>query len=355
MKEAYTAIYNNKTITFAKKITLLLLISTSVANAKPHPHGIQLLMSSLLKPSSTRLPGALSHANVDGMEIKILWSKVEPSEGVRNWTPIDQEISYAASLNKKISITVSGSAVPAWVWSMGARSYTLSGGDKIPLPNDPVFLAKWGNFISAFGARYDANPTVNYVMVAGIGHTVEWHTACSAADVRHLRSLSQPNPPGTAKWIAHAKTVITAFADAFPTTPFFGALANPYGNSRAGAAAEREVVDWAVATYPGRFGVMTHTLSARSSTSFYPNAVIHQYQLSQPTGFQMLWDTVGDCGKRAGYDGVHCDPLALDESLTAGVNIGGRFVEVYEMDCNSTDPAIQNTITTHRAQFLGLP
>jgi hypothetical protein len=98
---------------------------------------------------------------------------------------------------------------------------------------------------------------------------------------------------------------------------------------------------------------MTNTLSARSSTSFWPNLAINTYKSTQPTGFQMLWSQTADGGIRAGRDGVHPDPNALDESLTKGVQLGGRFVEVYEIDTNNS--ALQQTITTHQAQLKQLP
>ena len=53
-------------------------------------------------------------------------------------------------------------------------------------------------------------------------------------------------------------------------------------------SALRQVIDWGVATYPGRFGLMNTTLNANSSTVYYPNEAIYTYKDTQPVGFQML-------------------------------------------------------------------
>jgi hypothetical protein len=298
---------------------------------------------------------ALAHANVDAWRVKINWSKVEQSEGVYNWTAIDQAIALAGATNKKTSISINaglGTECPEWLWADGAKKHTIQSGKYagkiMPEIDDPVYIAKWTRFIAKFGTRYDANPHVGYVVMTGIGNVVEWYES----DPSYFQAQSPPNPPGTAKWINQAKTFIDAYAAAFPTTPIFGALANPYGNAN-GLAAEKTVVDYAVGRYPGRFGIMTNTLSARSSISFYPISAIVDNKDTQPTGFQMLWSQTRDGGIRDGYDGVHKDPNALDESLTNGVNFGGRFVEVYEIDCNNT--ALQATITSHQTQLKALP
>jgi hypothetical protein len=335
-------------------ITFLLLVAIP-AWAKPYPKGIMLLMSRQLDPSKpVGTHPALTHSNIDGMRVKIKWSNVEVTQGVYNWTPIDQAISLARSVGKKISISINAGAndCPQWLYSAGAVPHTIVNGRLaggiMPVIDDPVFISKWSRFIMAFGARYDHNATVNYVVMTGIGNVVEWYES----DGDYFKSLSPPNPPGTAKWIHQAETIIDAYAGGFPTTPFFGAIAHPYdGND--GLNAEKAVIGYSNSRYPGRFGLMTNTLSSRSSLSFYPCWAINTYRFTQPTGFQMLWSQIqaGDDGCKLG---LTCPDLsALDESLTKGVQLGGRFVEVYEIDCNNI--ALQATITSHQIQLKALP
>jgi hypothetical protein len=103
--------------------------------------------------------------------------------------------------------------------------------------------------------------------------------------------------------------------------------------------AEQELVNWAIATYPGRFGVMTACLNAHSNTGFWPNYTIYMHQASQPTGFQMLAANIKD-------NGLH-NMGPLSQALTNGVNLGGNFVEVYEGDVN--DPRQQSVLAAQNA------
>ena len=42
-----------------------------------------------------------------------------------------------------------------------------------PFPWDLNYLAKWKTFVAAFGAKYDGNPTVRYVVMAGMQQFVQ--------------------------------------------------------------------------------------------------------------------------------------------------------------------------------------
>ena len=73
---------------------------------------------------------------------------------------------------------------PAWLYAApyNAQSYTMQDttgaiGPKIPVPGDPVFMTRWQKFITDFGARYDSNPAVSYVIISGIGNHDEWDIA----------------------------------------------------------------------------------------------------------------------------------------------------------------------------------
>ena len=82
------------------------------------------------------------------------------------------------------------------------------------------------------------------------------------------------------------------------------------------------VIEWAVATYPGRFGIMNATLNAHSSTGL----------LSEPRNLHLLHytaDWISDALLRN----------SRSPALTAGVLLGAKFVEVYQDDADA--PAFQ--------------
>ena len=87
------------------------------------------------------------------------------------------------------------------------------------------------------------------------------------------------------------------------------------------------VIDWAVATYPGRFDIMNATLNAHSSTNYYPNLAIYTYYHTQPTGFQMLCSSIRDPQRLGG---------TLNQALTAGVLLGAKYrFELYQSDADA--------------------
>src|SRR5579885_3132349 len=122
---------------------------------------------------------------IDGLALRYSWSQLEPRENVFNWSGIDRDIAAARRFGKKISIGVTaGARTPRWVYLAGARGFTYTwdrpwgfpvcSARTIPVPWDPVYLSKWGEFVKTLGVRYSDNPALAYVKITGInGNTQE--------------------------------------------------------------------------------------------------------------------------------------------------------------------------------------
>ncbi len=214
----------------------------------------------------------------------------------------------------------------------------------MPLPWEDAFLNQWLPFVRAMGQRYDGNAALGYVVLSGLGQGVETFLAKTTADNAALTTLG-----GDRAWITTAKRIIAAYAEAFPTTPVFISMARPFPTAN-GTAALQEVVEWGVATYPGKFGLMTASLNAKSSTSWYPNNAIYTYGTKQPTGFQMLWKQTGDTLNKLNGNPASA---SLEQSLNKGVNLRGRFVEIYRPDLDNPD--LQSTLSRDRSRLLAVP
>lgn len=308
----------------------MLACADAGAAQKPHPAGIiRLLSDNYSMPE--KLP-AWTNANVDGMRVRSDWNAVQLGDSTYDWSHIDQLLGLGAQHGKLIGVSVAaGIFTPQWVYNSGASKYVLQDGtgNSMPLPWDDAFLTKWLAFVHTLGARYDGNPALGYVIMSGLGQIVETYVAQTNPDTTALTNLG-----GAPAWTVAAKKIIAAYADAFPTTPFFITAAKPFHTAE-GASALQQIVDWGVATYPGRFGIMNASLNAVSNTGYYPNLAVYTYQATQPVGFQTLCAHATDPVRLQG---------TLAQALNAGVQLGAKFIEVYQQD--GDDSAQQTTLAT---------
>jgi hypothetical protein len=293
------------------------------AQSKPFPGGIIRFFSTNV--STPEDDPSWNNTNLDGVRLRPVWSDLAPSSGTIDWSSVDAIFDIAAERGKIVGLSVSaGLYSPEWVYDAGAMKYEILGGDaageSMTLPWDPVFQIKWLPFIRAMGRRYDGNPSLRYVVISGLSQNLETNLSGSSADDVALTALG-----GKDAWIAAAKKIISVYAKAFPTTPFFITASRVFTNDYDNVAL-KAVIDWGVATYPGRFGIMNSTLNADSSTVYYPNLAIYTYRDTQPVGFQMLCSSIKDPVRLGG---------TLDQALHAGVLLGGEFVEVYQSDADA--------------------
>src|SRR5437667_4644341 len=115
-----------------------------------------------------------------------------------------------------------------------------------------------------------------------------------------------------------------------------------------------DIFDWGVATYPGRFGIMNSQLHATSASGYYLNAAIYANYLYDPTGIQFLCNSATDdnVARLSNSPPYGADPLlsaydAMNNSFTAAVSFGCKFVEVYEVDVGN--PAYQTMLAIQGA------
>lgn len=289
--------------------------------AKPFPAGvIRLFSTNVSKPGNSP---SWNNANIDGMRLRPLWSDIQKDPDIYDWSNVDSVLDLAAQHGKTIGLSVTaGVSCPQWVYDKGAIKYKLrdKSGQFMSIPWDAGFLDSWLPFIQAMGDRYDGNPNLRYVVISGLGQSIETHLSKSAADDKALGVLG-----GQEAWVAAAQQIITAYADAFPQTPFFLTASKPF-LSPDSVTALQQVIDWAVATYPGRFGIMNATLNTASSTDYYPDLAIFTYHNTQPVGFQMLCSSITNRERLKG---------TLDQAMTQGVGLGADFIEVYQNDADA--------------------
>ena len=223
-------------------------VSTGTESGMPPLAGIYFLL-----PEGDSLSGtsakekadlqAFQNPAVDGVYLRDDWSSIEPAEGTYDWSYLDSQVAIADAAHKKIEIAVkAGTSVPNWVYADGAQQFhtiTLENAQGafckpavVPVPWDPVFLAKWTSFINAFGAHYANNPNVVTVKLTGIDITTDETVAPqdtgevqTKGDKGRGAETCQTNND-VSEWISDGytgqkvltawKTIASAYATAFP-------------------------------------------------------------------------------------------------------------------------------------------
>lgn len=289
------------------------------------PHGIAALLQSdqTITESLFTLPG------IDIVRIRTSWDTIQKNESSYDWSAIDAARSYAQANGRQLIISVVMCAgAPQFVYDAGAKVITLSSHDeatRMPLPWDPVMLAKETNFINAMAERLDGDPAVAAIVMGGLGIIMEGYIAKTSKEISQLNANG-----GLPAYVAGAKKLIDVYAAAFKQTPFIYTAAKPYAAS-GGREEMIEICDYGATTYSGRFGVMDAQLTPDSMvTEGSPHGLVHQYHTSNPTGLQFLTNSSGFGGHDLGG--------TVRQTLQAGVDLGPpNWIEVYFVDAK--DPA----------------
>ena len=187
--------------TLPKLILLFCLIAASAhaITMKEAPKGMYIVPSGWLSATNqavTSAGTAISNANCDGVRWFLRWSDVEATPDTYTWQYLDDAVAWAAANNKKCGISINaGKDCPTWLYAApyNAQFYTMQDtpgaiGRTIPVPGDPMFMTRCQKFITDFGARYDSNPAVSYIIITGIGNHDEWDIAPGTLDTAGLLS-----------------------------------------------------------------------------------------------------------------------------------------------------------------------
>ena len=349
----------------ADKLLLLCLIAASAhaGTMKEAPEGMYIFSGGKLSATNQAVISAgtaISNANCDGVRWKVRWSDIEAIPDTYTWLYLDDAVALAASNNKKCGISVNaGIDCPAWLYAApyNAQSYTMRDtpgaiGVKIPLPGDTVFMSRWQKFITDFGARYDSNPAVSYIIITGIGNHDEWNIAPGTQDTTALGSTQAE----VSAWKSSSKQIIDFYMSAFPSTTVMGLPEPPFNPSNAAEdplTSMREVSDYAANTYDCHFAYSVATLQSSTTTS---------NDLSANELF-LHWTTNPTHGETLN---PARSPDDFDATLRVALGLKIRGMEIYKVDFQNA--ALQNFIvgsgnyvgeaggiTPRRADMLAIP
>ena len=312
-----------------------------------------------LSQDGKSVPSAvLTNPLIAGISLRWAWQNVEKSEGVYDWSYFDKQIPLVANAGKKVLFRISsgGKNTPSWVFGSGPQTFsfldtnpyapTYNQTVTIPVFWDPIFLQKKKKLIVAMGQHFTSNPDIVMVVASCANATTDdWHIPSSKIDVQNWRALGYTSD----KLINACKQIIDVTMTAFPNQVVVLAVArSSNGLDPNPDYVAQAVVNYANATYPGRFIVQKNSLSADTpDPSIMP--ILGAWQIiydNQPAvAGQMLWFVSNDLTCRMNGRVKPCDPATvLQQAVTVGALYGMRYQEIYQGDI--LNPALAGVINS---------
>ena len=121
--------------------------------------------------------------------MRLPWSYLEPEEGVFRWDIVESKARPWIKAGKQVAFRISCMdatmvSTPKWVLDKGVKGewYHYRNDPKKalifePRWDDPILLAEYEKFLTAFAKRYDGNPDVAFVDLGSFGLYGEGHSA----------------------------------------------------------------------------------------------------------------------------------------------------------------------------------
>lgn len=270
---------------------------------------------------------------VHGVSLRGGWGQLEPQEGQFNWF-FDQDIQRARQSGKQVILRVytayRGKRMADWVYSAGAERFEFAeGGTQIsmPVPWDPVLLKKWTNLVRVLGKKYDSEPSVVLVQMAGLDYTGgEMHLPKSPADKANWRRVGYTPDKLAAAWTS----VIDAYSAAFPHKKLCLNVSTPIDLD----GVVEQVMNYAMNKLGERFCIQHNALSAKTVEDGAPHKWVLAAKGKATIGFQQVCPATpngkfNDDGRR--YGGT------LEQSLEIGRRAGMNYIEMYKPDIQNPE------------------
>lgn len=287
---------------------------------------------------------ALKQPGVKGVALSQEWRALEPQQGRRAWSALDDDIQLVARAGRRVGLRLQpGIFTPEWVYAKGARRFpfqdrnpnhaqgasragrpnaTLGETLTIPVPWDGSFLSAWEDFVAAAGKHYAGEPAIAMVHVTGPNkHFSEMHLPHEPEDLKRWRAMGYTEDKLVGAW----KRSIDSFARAFPQAALVLDLSPAIFDDK---AVER-VVDYAVDKYGKRVFLQNNILLGENQGRERVDwKILERYRNKVPIGFQRQLLRLNG---RGAMDQSRRRDLRRDnfeKMLAEGVRLGGRYFEI---------------------------
>lgn len=223
--------------------------------------------------------------NIVGGHQSVYWDDLEPTEGNYQWSHIENFVNVQVANGKRAAlglITYNANLeshrsnpnnpplrTPDWVFAAGAGYVTVRYGVHVPKYWDPIYLAKYENFVTALANQYDGDPRIEFIQI-GVGRYGETFP-CDKDDEPYVEQAMIQDGHTQWTWAYMVNDIVDIYARHFhqthlllPNAPIMGtdqcgrrtftdhAISKGVGLFPAGKYAMQENVDWR--EYAGRNG-----------------------------------------------------------------------------------------------------
>ena len=302
---------------------------------------------------------ALDNPSISGAALQIRWRDIEPVQGKPDWSKLDQLFAAAEKANKWVQLLIfPGFFSPPWALEgvkteLFAIQYGPGKGaiERLPIPWDRVYLARWFEFLRQLSDRYGKSPAFRVVAAAGpTSVSAEFSLPNSPKDIKTWLNLSYTPSKYKEAWQEVFKFFATNFPDQYVSLSLGSGLnINDQGkiDPQEHKRTRRAIIDQAIELLGGRFALQYSNLDGNPGPGRGPRGtnLVLGYNGRIITGFQLRTSCVRNSGNM-GADGD--PPLALKRSINKGMkpNKAGQhvnYLEIYEPDvlADETQPVLR--------------
>jgi hypothetical protein len=264
--------------------------------------GLFATVDSTILSHGEQLTSLIQDPHVNGLSVLLSWQQLEPTEGQFDWQPIDKLLELCQNNNKSLILRISTSGggaqdqseTPKWVYDAGASSVDFTGIDgkqhAMPIFWNPIYLAKWSNFVTALGKRYDNNPALQSVGITGGGMLaatpiVSGVLLDKAERLALEKKLEADKGMNEHQVVEHWKYVADLFPRAFIKTRLNFDVDAPL-DSKSGQSMLDEISDYLVYKYGERV-YLTRLGVDNSKHGFDQYRILLKFRNDTLTGYQL--------------------------------------------------------------------
>ena len=328
------------------------LISVAKATVPPIPKGIFAMSAS---------DEILNDPRIVGMDVGDQWGDIEATEGVYDWSAMDDQLANAEAHGKKVLLRIrcGGINVPDWLLAdPNVQLFTFfdyNSGQQLTMPVfwDPIFLAKKIALIQAAGAHFAAHSSIQVVPCSFANAiTNDWNIPDAPEDIVNWRAAGYT----TELMVNTGEMIIDATMAAFPNQNVALSIGSGAGDLDPSPDYLSETaVNYATTTY-GRFITEKNSLAAFIVDPPFDDSLGNWHVLFDQcpnVAAQMLSYVSGDNTYKMNGGVPGNKQTILLNSITIGTHYGTQYQEIYKPDLE--DPAMSSVIDTANTLLTATP